>query len=258
MPITDSAGSVVVRKIRDRPGTGNWLLRRKAALVGAEWSGTAHGRLSELLPIGWGSPETWGVWGVGEFHVLELWLRPVAGAAIELDADVQAALLGAESCGIQQARGTGAYPVTHQLCGVASTLAREGNDAYHLGTGWSGDEPGYRWAIDDRSELWLENPGSGTDLILELDIDPFVVPLGPADPTKTARWRFAIHLIGEVSLVQYLARLAFMCRAAFLVHPVRFGLVFLSPGCSASGQNSAKVTTFALWQSAFIAWHCCA
>jgi hypothetical protein len=49
------------------------------------------------------------------------------------------------------------------------SFGKEGNEINHLGNGWSGDEPGGRWMIGQGSELWLEHPGAGHDLILELD-----------------------------------------------------------------------------------------
>jgi hypothetical protein len=51
-----------------------------------------------------------------------------------------------------------------------------GTDTNHLGAGWSGDEPGFRWAIGSRSDIWLDNPGPALDCVLELDIAPFVRP----------------------------------------------------------------------------------
>ncbi len=51
-----------------------------------------------------------------------------------------------------------------------------GNEANHLGVGWLADESGYRWMTGQASELWVENPGPGQDLILELDASVMVVP----------------------------------------------------------------------------------
>ena len=55
------------------------------------------------------------------------------------------------------------------------TFGKDGNEATHIGNGWSGDEPGCRWMIGQASELWLNNPGPGPepaqDLILELDLE---------------------------------------------------------------------------------------
>ncbi|GAN77577.1 hypothetical protein [Acidisphaera rubrifaciens] len=52
----------------------------------------------------------------------------------------------------------------------------DGNDRHYLGSGWSGDEPGYRWMVGDRSELWLEHPGPGTAYVLDLTVEPFTRP----------------------------------------------------------------------------------
>jgi hypothetical protein len=57
-----------------------------------------------------------------------------------------------------------------------------GDDASHLGPGWSGDEPGFRWATGSSSEIWLENPGPGDGFLLELEATPFCRP--PGLPTQ--------------------------------------------------------------------------
>jgi hypothetical protein len=68
------------------------------------------------------------------------------------------------------------------------TFGAEGNEANYLGSGWSGDEPGLRWMVGPRSELWLENQSTGpnnnhnNDLVLELDIGVIEVPIGHAAP----------------------------------------------------------------------------
>ncbi len=64
-------------------------------------------------------------------------------------------------------------------------------DANYLGTGWSGDEDGYRWMIGEQSELWLEYPGPG-NYLLELELWPFVRP-----PTLVAQ-RLAVSVRGTV------------------------------------------------------------
>lgn len=56
------------------------------------------------------------------------------------------------------------------------TFGAGGNEATHLGAGWSADEPGHRWMIGQASEVWLENPGPDRDLILELDVNVLVAP----------------------------------------------------------------------------------
>lgn len=56
------------------------------------------------------------------------------------------------------------------------TFGKEGNEANHLGIGWSGDEVGHRWMVGQASELWVEYPGPDHDLILELEAQVFVRP----------------------------------------------------------------------------------
>jgi len=61
------------------------------------------------------------------------------------------------------------------------TFGTEGDETNYLGSGWSGNEPGSRWMLGSGSELWLEHPGSGHDLILELDIGIMDMPSGVAE-----------------------------------------------------------------------------
>jgi hypothetical protein len=53
---------------------------------------------------------------------------------------------------------------------VSLTFGLGGNESNYLGNGWSGDEPASRWMIGQSSEVWLEHPGPGRDLILELEV----------------------------------------------------------------------------------------
>jgi len=91
-PLPDSAGSVVVRKARRTGAAYNWLLRKRAALLRSEWAPAGKGALSELLGPGWGGPEAWGVWGVGEAHELRLAFPRQATGDMELDCDVHVLL----------------------------------------------------------------------------------------------------------------------------------------------------------------------
>ena len=111
-------------------------------------------------------------------------------------------------------------PVTRIVFGAL------GNDTYHLGSGWSGNEPGYRWTIGDSTELWLENPGSGTDLILELDVSPFVMP--PALPVQRLRVRIRDTLVGEVSLTGP-GKVGFQVPASSFAAPGPVRLIFDHP-----------------------------
>ena len=87
MPLPDGAGSVAIRKLRS-PGD-NWLDRRRRAVLGADWAEAAHGGLIPLLGEGWSGPESWGVWGVGERHVLHA-PAPTRGGDLVLEFDVEA------------------------------------------------------------------------------------------------------------------------------------------------------------------------
>ena len=88
MPLPDGAGSVAVRKLRPPDRHGSWLDRRRRAVLGADWAEAANGGLIPLLGEGWSGPEPWGVWGVGERHVLYAPLPAGAGdLALELDVE---------------------------------------------------------------------------------------------------------------------------------------------------------------------------
>ena len=93
VPMPDSAGSAIIRKIRTPSQYDNWYVRRNASFLGPEWVTAANGNLAAILGEGWSSPERWGVWGVDEAHQLFVFLdRPPAGD-IELQFDVNAVLL---------------------------------------------------------------------------------------------------------------------------------------------------------------------
>lgn len=81
---------------------------------------------------------------------------------------------------------------------VEIRFGKEGTDRHYLGAGWSGDEPGYRWTIGTRSELWLNHPNVDSDCVLELDISPFVAP--PALATQRLAVFVRDNLIGRTDL----------------------------------------------------------
>jgi len=60
------------------------------------------------------------------------------------------------------------------------SFGQEGNETNHLGNGWAGPEPGGRWMVGQASEIWLEHPGEGHDLIFELDMTAMQGPDGAA------------------------------------------------------------------------------
>jgi hypothetical protein len=94
VPLPDSAGSAVIRKARTPDTSGNWLLEKRAGLLRDEWVAAANGSLRELLGSGWGAPEDWGVWGVGDAHELYLVRRRPVPGRIEVDLDVHVVLAG--------------------------------------------------------------------------------------------------------------------------------------------------------------------
>jgi Macrocin-O-methyltransferase (TylF) len=94
VPMTDGAGTAVIRKARLVTPEANWLLRKQLYLLSDQWIAAADGGVGELLGSGWSKSERWGVWGVGECHGLNLALPLPLGGDIELEADVHAALIG--------------------------------------------------------------------------------------------------------------------------------------------------------------------
>lgn len=89
LPLPDGAGSVAIRKARSPNPEGSWIDRKRRALLGSEWTSAANGGLAELLGKGWSDPESWGVWGVGDIHVLHL-ARRDSVHDLDLEFDVEA------------------------------------------------------------------------------------------------------------------------------------------------------------------------
>jgi hypothetical protein len=94
IPLTDCGGSVVIRKARQAGGQDNWVARKRLSILTSEWTSAGGNALSELLGRGWSAPEKWGVWGVGESHELRLFLPSLPSTDIELEAKVNASLIG--------------------------------------------------------------------------------------------------------------------------------------------------------------------
>jgi len=87
IPLTDGCGSAVIRKARPPKTDTNWLMRKRCALFTSEWTSAGKGALKEILDVGWSGAEDWGVWGIGESHVLSLTLaeRPTEDMMVEID-----------------------------------------------------------------------------------------------------------------------------------------------------------------------------
>jgi hypothetical protein len=79
---------------------------------------------------------------------------------------------------------TGGSPAADKrLTRTEVVFGRAGNAEGCTGEGWSAPEEGFTWMVGDRSVLTLRNPGTATDLWLEMDVAPFVAP--PALPTQS-------------------------------------------------------------------------
>ena len=106
------------------------------------------------------------------------------------------------------------------------SFGESGNEATYLGSGWSGNEPGHRWMIGQTSEIWLENPGPGHDLILELDTNVLAGAPGPQTQRLlvgvrgTAIAHIAMHRPGTVG---------FHIPAALVAAPGPVRLLFVHP-----------------------------
>jgi hypothetical protein len=85
VPMPDSAGSIVVRKLRRGDGEPTWL-QRQQLLAREVWHSAANGALSHILDHGWSAAEGWGIWGVGPRHSLNV--GPTDPGDFELSLDV--------------------------------------------------------------------------------------------------------------------------------------------------------------------------
>lgn len=96
MPLTDGCGSVAIRKVRNPAAGDNWLMRQRCKLFSQDWVSAGHGGLMPLLGSGWSGSESWGVWGIGTAHTLNLYMdHPPPTVGLVVEADVAVALVGA-------------------------------------------------------------------------------------------------------------------------------------------------------------------
>jgi hypothetical protein len=65
IPLTDGAGSVVIRKARPPGAQFGWVGQKRQAMFSGEWFPVGQGRMADDLVEGWGGREDWGVWGSG-------------------------------------------------------------------------------------------------------------------------------------------------------------------------------------------------
>jgi hypothetical protein len=92
IPLTDGAGSVVVRRMRQPGAELHSVVQRHSTLIPGEWILTGQGQIADCLVEGWSGREDWGVWGIGRYHVLKLALPPLSMDDLILDLDVHAPL----------------------------------------------------------------------------------------------------------------------------------------------------------------------
>jgi hypothetical protein len=92
VPLTDSAGSVVIRKSRAPNRHENWYAKKKCESWVDGWIEANHSSITEILGNGWADLEPWGVWGVGEVHELHIFLASPPTGAVIIDAVVNVAL----------------------------------------------------------------------------------------------------------------------------------------------------------------------
>ena len=89
IPLPDSAGSAVIRRVRSADANSNWFAARQSIEVGP-WHASANGQLGYVLSDGWSVPEEWGVWGVGPSHRLQFKTATQVDGPLTLDCDVHA------------------------------------------------------------------------------------------------------------------------------------------------------------------------
>ncbi len=100
IPLTDGAGSVVIRKARSHATELGWLDRKRLALFSDQWTPAGKGHLTECLGFGWGGQEDWGIWGIGPRHELTIYTagRPDHDLVLEVDVHAPVLLTTQEHC----------------------------------------------------------------------------------------------------------------------------------------------------------------
>lgn len=89
VPMPDSSGSAVIRRLRQPGLDPSWIAKRQRLALGV-WHSAANGQLATILTEGWSSPEPWGTWGVGQSHQIRLTVAVDAGDSIAVDIDAHA------------------------------------------------------------------------------------------------------------------------------------------------------------------------
>lgn len=92
VPLTDGAGSIVIRKMRDPSTLRSSGTRKRRPQLPGNWVGAPH--IVDFLGEGWSGSEEWGVWAVGFSHELIFELPAQLDGDLVLHADVHAPLTG--------------------------------------------------------------------------------------------------------------------------------------------------------------------
>jgi hypothetical protein len=96
IPLTDSAGTIAIRKRKSTSLSQSWYAAKRRAALGRGWVDASNSGPTRLfLGEGWAQPEEWGVWGVGESHIFRLFPPIPSADHVDLEFDVHAALIGA-------------------------------------------------------------------------------------------------------------------------------------------------------------------
>ncbi len=98
-----------------------------------------------------------------------------------------------------------------------------GNDAHFLGIGWAAAGDGFRRLAGSTSEIWLEHPGAGANLVLELDLQ------AEQNDTTPHAQRLSVAVRGSVlgrSVLSGRRRLRYLVPAEIVAGkgPIRIGL----------------------------------
>jgi hypothetical protein len=95
IPLTDGAGTIAIRKHKGTNLSQSWYAQKRRAVFAQGWVEASNvGPTRLFLGEGWAQPEEWGVWGVGEKHVLRLYAPVPPPNVLELDCDVHVVLIG--------------------------------------------------------------------------------------------------------------------------------------------------------------------
>jgi hypothetical protein len=98
IPLTDGAGTIVIRKHKTSNLYQSWYARKRRAVFEKGWvNASSAGPTRLFLGQGWAQPEEWGAWGVGKKHVLRIYPRIPSPAILKVDCDVHAALMGSRT-----------------------------------------------------------------------------------------------------------------------------------------------------------------